>query len=94
MVYYKYVLWYLFPSLHSRIEVLEEKGCASFISVSLVHKVVPGMEWMAGKWFLNEHDKCCLSDVSGRHRLHTQGPCVLQNTGVSPEDPWRHLLSK
>lgn len=49
MSYYKYIFWYLFSSLNSRVEVLEDKGCVSFISISSAY----GIGAVRSRWLEN-----------------------------------------
>lgn len=93
MAYYKYVLWYLFSSVNSRIEVFEVRGCASFISVSLVFRVgLARKRWLVSVFWIN--DSMCPSYVPRRNVLHAHWPYSLQNICMPPEDPHTHLLSK
>ena len=93
MAYYKYIFWYLFSSLNSRVEVLEDKGCVSFISISSAYGVGPvRSRWLENVFWMN--DKYCPSYVSRIHGLHAHQPHTLQSTDPLPEDPFKHLLSK
>lgn len=93
MAYYKYIFWYLFSSPNSRVEVLEDKVCVSFISISSVYGVGPvRSRWLENIFWMN--DKYCPSYVSRIHGLHAHQPHTLQSTDPLPEDPHKHLLSK
>lgn len=86
MAYYKYIFWYLFSSQNSRVEVLEDKGCASFISITSVYGVGPGKSrWLENVFWMN--DKYCPSYVSRIHGLHVHQPHTLHSSDPLPEDP-------
>lgn len=80
-------------SVNSRIEVFEVRGCASFISVSLVFRVgLARKRWLVSVFWMN--DSMCPSYVPRRNVLHAHWPYSLQNICMPPEDPHTHLLSK
>lgn len=93
MAYYKYIFWNLFSSLNSRVEVLEDKGCASFISISSAYGVELGRSsWLENVFWMN--DKYCPSYVSRIYGLHVHQPHTLQSTDPLQEDPHKYLQPK